>query len=194
MASDLQTTVTRLLREASGGRRDAVAELMPLLYDELRVLAGSAFRDERHEHTLQPTALVHEAFLRLAGTEEIRAQNRLQFLALASTAMRNILVDHARGRSRQKRGGDDRRRVSLTVALDQATSGRPLDVLALHEALDSLAALDERKARLVELRFFGGLTNDQAAEVLGVARSTAAEDWRMARAWLGRAMGGTDDV
>lgn len=189
MANELQTTVTRLLNEASGGRREALSELLPLVYEELRRLAEAYFRNERDAHTLQPTALVHEAFVKLAGGGEVRATSRGQFLALAAKAMRNILVDHARARDREKRGGGWAR-VTLTVADAKAGADRELDVLALHEALERLSALDERKGRLVELRFFGGLGEREAAEVLGVARSTAAEEWRMARAWLGRELRG----
>ena len=189
MATELQTTVTRLLGEATGGRQEALAELLPLVYAELRALAESYFRSERSTHTLQPTALVHEAFVKLAGGGEIRATSRGQFLALAAKAMRNVLVDHARARDREKRGGGWSR-VSLTIADAKSGRDREIDVLALNDALDRLAALDERKARLVELRFFGGLGEREAAEALGIARSTAAEEWRMARAWLGRELRG----
>ena len=190
MKTDQQTTVTRLLNEASGGRSEALSELMPLVYDEMRALAEGYFRRERDAHTLQPTALVHEAFVKLAGGGEIRATSRGQFLALAAKAMRNILVDHARGRDREKRGGGWSR-VTLTVADASAGRAKEIDVLALNEALERLTALDERKGRLVELRFFGGLTEEQASEVMGMARSTASEEWRMARAWLGRELRGS---
>jgi RNA polymerase sigma factor (TIGR02999 family) len=183
--TDRRSTVTRLLGEATEGRAGALSELMPVVYEELRALAESCFRAERGAHTLQPTALVHEAFVRLAGGGEIRAESRGQFFALASKAMRNVLVDHARARDRQKRGGGWDR-VSLTLASDGGTTEREIDVLALNEALEKLGALDERKARLVELRFFGGLGEREAAETMGIARSTASDEWRMARAWLGR--------
>lgn len=190
MKTDQQTTVTRLLQEASGGRSEALSELLPLVYGEMRALAEGYFRRERDAHTLQPTALVHEAFLKLAGGGEIRAASRAQFLALAASSMRNILVDHARGRDREKRGGGWRR-VTLTVADADAKREREIDVLSLNEALERLTALDERKGRLVELRFFGGLSEKEVCEVMGMARSTASEEWRMARAWLGCELRGT---
>lgn len=152
------------------------------MYDELRSLASGFFRDQKPGDTLQPTALVHEAYLKLVD-QSIEWRSRNQFFVVAAKAMRGILVDHARGKGRVKRGGD-RRRVPLDgndatpVAVDEPT------MLAIDEAMTRLAELDQRKAKLVELRFFGGLTADEAADALGIARSTAAEEWRMARAWL----------
>ncbi len=184
--------VTRLLARAASGDASAEADALARVYDELRSLAASHLRHERTGHTLQPTALVHEAWLRLAAPGEDGWNDRRHFLGCAARVMRQVLVDHARGRGRIKRGGD---RVKLT--LDPTVTppdgrdrdrDRPdrLDLLALDEAMTELAALDERKARLVELRFFAGLPADEAAEVLGIARSTASEEWRLARAWLGR--------
>lgn len=152
----------------------------------MRGLAAAWFRDQKPGHTLQPTALVHEAYVKLVDRPPGDGQSwsgRAQFFALAASAMRSILVDHARSRNRLKRGGGQQR-VPLEQAdqtpatLDEAT------VLAINEAMTRLEALDPRKAKLVELRFFGGMSADEAAEILGIARSTAAEDWRMARAWL----------
>ncbi len=190
----LQHTVTQLLNRAAASPADsgvsdgsAATELLPIVYEELRSLASCFFRNQAAENTLQPTALVHEAYLKLVD-QSIDWQSRRQFFAVAATAMRSILVDHARRKRAAKRGGPSggaaaKSRVPLeqvdgTAALDDAT------ILAIDEAMTRLADLDERKARLVELRFFAGLTSEEAAETLGIARSTAAEEWRIARAWL----------
>jgi RNA polymerase sigma factor (TIGR02999 family) len=200
-----QKEATSLLNRASDGEIAAAADLLPLVYDELRALAQSFFHNERDSHTLQPTALVHEAYMRLVDQSSIEWRSRNQFFVIAAKAMRNILVDHARGKRRIKRGGpgvagestDSPQRCWQEVTLDTVlhsinhnSADEPLDMLALHEALDQLARLDERKARLVELRFFAGLNENDAAEVLSMARSTASEEWRMARAWLHRALKG----
>ena len=184
-----QHDITQLLGRVAVGDRSAADELLPLVYSELRTLAESHFRRARPGHTLQPTALVHEAFVRLTDRTDIDFASRREFLFMASRAMRNILVDHARAKSRAKRGGD-RARVTLGPGGPadpvSRTGAETLDLLALHEALEELATLDERKGRLVELRFFGGLSLEQSAEALDIARSTASEDWRLARAWLRR--------
>ncbi len=180
-------TVTRLLNQAAAGESAASEELFPLVYDQLRALASRYFRDQAAGHTLQPTALVHEAYMKLVGPTDIHWQSRGQFLVLASKAMRSILVDHARGKNRAKRGGGWQR-----VSIDVAEAFRPaggvgvLDMLALDEALNKLAELDARQEQLVELRFFGGLKAEQAAEVLGISTTTATDQWRVARAWLQR--------
>jgi RNA polymerase sigma-70 factor, ECF subfamily len=185
---DQQERVTQLLNRAAAGAGSAAEELLPIVYNELRSLALGFFRDQKPGNTLQPTALVHEAYLKLVD-QSIAWSNRNHFFVVAAKAMRSILVDHARSRNRLKRGGGFER-VSLNeadqtpVALDEAT------VLAIDEAMSRLAELDARKAKLVELRFFGGLTADEAADALNIARSTAAEDWRMARAWLYRELEG----
>lgn len=180
-----QQHATRLLNLAAGGEIAAAADLLPLVYDELHALAEAYFRQERDDHTLQPTALVHEAYLRLVDQSSIEWKSRNQFFVVAAKAMRNILIDHARSRGRLKRGGDWQERTLAAVEQSLADAADdPVDMLALDEALRRLADLDERKARLVELRFFAGLSEADAAELLGVARSTAAEDWRLARAWL----------
>ncbi len=168
--------------QSGGGGESAAAELLAIVYDQLRSLAAEFFQDQKAGHTLQPTALVHEAYLRLVD-QSIEWQNRNQFFVVAAKAMRSILVDHARTRGRLKRGGDFKRiplneADATPVAVDEST------VLDIDEAMTRLAQLDERKARLVELRFFGGLTSEEAADALGISRSTAAEEWRMARAWL----------
>jgi RNA polymerase sigma-70 factor, ECF subfamily len=180
-----QQTVTQLLHRvaASPGGGSAAAELLPIVYEELRALASGIFRDQAPGNTLQPTALVHEAYLKLVD-QSIDWQSRRQFYAVAASAMRGILVDHARRKVAAKRGGPGAKRVPLSTvdqprpALDEPT------ILAIDDAMSRLAELDERKAKLVELRFFAGLTSEEAAEALGIARSTAAEEWRVARAWL----------
>jgi RNA polymerase sigma factor (TIGR02999 family) len=176
--------VTRLLQKWSEGDETALEELIPLVYDELRQLARQRLRHERPDHTLQPTALVHEAYLKLVDQRRTRWQNRAQFFAVASQLIRRILVDHARARAASKRGGGVRP-LTLDAALVPALE-RELDVVGLDAALSQLAALDPRQARLVELRFFGGLDVDETAEVLGVSAPTVKREWRTAKAWLYR--------
>jgi RNA polymerase sigma-70 factor, ECF subfamily len=186
-----QREATRLLNRASDGEIAAAADLLPMVYDELRALAEHFFRNERDSHTLQPTALVHEAYMRLVDQKSIEWKSRNQFFAVAAKAMRNILVDHARAKGRLKRGGEWQQVTMNAVEATMSFGGvedEELDMERLNAALEELAALDERKARLVELRFFAGLSEKDAAEVLDIARSTASEHWRMARAWLHRAM------
>lgn len=178
--------VTDLLQAWSEGDREAVERLMPLLYAELRRQAARQLRRERGDHSLQPTALVHEAYLRLVDQRRARWKNRTQFFAVAAQMMRRVLVDHARSRQRLKRARGWQR-----VALDEAgeVAAGPLhdvDLLELDEALREFQALDPGRCRLVELRFFGGLSADEAAEVLGVSPSTVDRDWRTAKAWLYR--------
>jgi RNA polymerase sigma factor (TIGR02999 family) len=159
---------------------------LPLVYNELRALAESLLQQERPEHTLQATALVHEAYVRLIKQEEVQWQNRAHFFAIAAQAIRRILVDHARGHARQIRGGDrERVRLDEDVAVSPE---RDLDLVALDEALSTLAQLHPRQAQIVELRFFGGLTLRDVAEVLAVSPRTVDGDWSMARAWLRRAL------
>lgn len=192
-----QQEATRLLKRASDGEIAAAADLLPLVYDQLHALAESYFRHERLSHTLQPTALVHEAYLRLIDQTSIEWRSRNQFFVVAAKAMRNILVDHARTRNRAKRGGQyDSQGAWQEVtmhALEQTLADHDraadrLDMLHLDEVLANLARFDERKAALVELRFFAGLSSDDAATILGISRTTASEEWRMARAWLHRAL------
>lgn len=165
----------------SGGGSDG--ELFDALYGELRALAAVHLRRERPDHTLQPTALVHEAWIKLAAGETDGAGGRRRFLALASQAMRRILVDHARGRGRDKRGAG-RGRAALDPDALPADVDAGLDLVALDAALDELARVSERQARVVELRFFGGLPEAEVAEVLGVSDRTVQREWRVARAWL----------
>ena len=189
--------ITRTFLRWRQGDADALNALLPLVYDEMRRLAGSYLRNEGAGHTLQPTALAHEAYIRLLDQRQVSWQNRAHFMGLAAQAMRRILVDHARRRDAQKRGGGAMR-VTLEVA-DAAgealSTGPPLDVPAeeLDQALDRLAALDERQARVVELRFFTGLSIEEAAEALEVSPATVKRDWTLARAWLHRELKGRID-
>jgi len=180
--------VTQLLENWRQGNSEALEELLPLVYRELRKLAASYLRRERQGHTLQPTALVHEAYLRLSGDEELEIKDRAHFFAIAARAMRRILVDHARRHHAAKRvGADDK------VPLDDAPAlavEPDVDLLALNEALDRLAEVSQRQARLVELRYFGGLTNAEAAQVLEVSEATVERDWKVARLSLRRYLGG----
>jgi RNA polymerase sigma-70 factor (ECF subfamily) len=176
--------VTNLLIAWSGGEPRAEERLLPLVYAELHELAASYMRRERAEHTLQPTALVHEAYMRLVDQERVQWQNRAHFFAIAAQMMRRILVDHARRRQAARRGDNP-----LTVPLNEidglGVEVSP-DILAVDEALVALTALDTEKGRIVELRFFGGLSNAEIAEVLGVSLATIVRHWRVARAWLYR--------
>jgi RNA polymerase sigma factor (TIGR02999 family) len=173
---------TRLLIELGRGDRSAADRLLQLVYDELRDLASAFFRRERANHTLQPTALVHEAYLRLVTPGVQNWESRAHFMAVAAKAMRNALVDHARAKKAAIRGGNT---PTLLLEPDLIPADGPgFDTLALEEALDRLAALDQRKAKVVESRFFGGMTMEETALVLGVSISTVEADWRMARAWL----------
>jgi RNA polymerase sigma factor (TIGR02999 family) len=177
-----QAQLTELLQQVNAGRDDALEQLMPVVYGELRRQAARYLRRERQNHTLQPTALVNEAFLKLIDQHNVRWQNRAHFFGIAAQAMRRIMVDHARTRQRVKRGG-----VQHAVTLDEAMiAGEPrsIDVLALDEALTRLAALDERQARIVELRYFAELSVEETAEVTGLSQATVKRDWAMARAWL----------
>ena len=180
--------ITQLLVRWREGDQRALDELMPLVYDELRRLAAHYMRGERPGHTLQTSALVNEAYLRLAGQEEIQWQSRAHFFAIAAQAMRRILVDHARRRGGQKRGGG-----APKVALDEAliiSADRAAEVVALDEALTRLAEVDPRKSRVVELRFFGGLSVEDTAEVLSVSPGTVMREWTFIKAWLKREITG----
>lgn len=173
--------LTQILLDWRGGNEEALAQLMPLVYDELRRLAAHYMRRERREHTLQPTALVNEAYLRLVNVK-ISWQDRAHFFAVAARLMRRMLVDHARANQRDKRGSEASR-VTLSEAND-VSSQPTLDLLALDEAMTRLAAFDQRKSEIVELHFFGGLGNDEVAEALGISRATVQRDLRLAKAWL----------
>jgi RNA polymerase sigma-70 factor (ECF subfamily) len=178
--------MTQLLVAWSNGDAAALDELAPLVYDELRRLARRHMSREREGHTLQTTALVNEAYLRLIDQHDVRWQNRAHFFAIAARMMRRILIDHARSRHYEKRGGGAPR-----VSLDDAaelSGGRAAELVSLDEALKALAEIDERKARVVELRYFGGLTAEEIAEVVGCSPDTVTREWRRAKAWLRREM------
>ena len=178
--------VTMLLASAREGDESAAERLLPIVYDELSDIARGVFARQQPGHTLQPTALVHEAWFKLAGNLD-GAKDRTHFLVIAAKAMRQVLTDHARGRGRQKRGGDVQR-VTLN-AFSEPAHGGDFDLVALDDSLRRLAELDERQARVVELRLFGSLTVPEVAAALGVAKSTVDEDWAMAKAWLRRELG-----
>jgi RNA polymerase sigma factor (TIGR02999 family) len=179
--------VTALLGEWSRGNQTALNQLVPLVYAELRRVAARQLRKERADHTLQPTALVHEVYLRIVDQRQVDWQNRAHFFGVAARVMRRILVDHARRHGAGKRG-DGVRCVSIDEAKDMAASNE-MPILALDQALDRLESVDSDLARIVELRAFGGLTIEEAAHVLGVSPSTAKRDWRTAKSWLNRELG-----
>ena len=180
-----ETAITQLLQQWSTGDREAAEQVLPLVYDELRRIAAHHLRQERSEHTLQATAIVHEAYLRLSEEGSLRWPSRAHFYAFAAHLIRRILVDHARTRNRSKRGGDMQR---VTVAeienLGDLSSGQSPDIEALDDALTTLEEVDPRKAAVVELRFFAGLSIEETAEQLGVSAETVGREWSRAKAWL----------
>jgi RNA polymerase sigma factor (TIGR02999 family) len=174
--------VTLLLNKLASGDQQAASELIPLVYEELRRLAARHLAHERSDHTLQTTALVHEAYVKLAGQKDAKWQNRAQFFGVASQAMRRILVDYARGKQRVRRGGKQQK-----VSLDDVSlvsPGGSEEVLAVHESLSRLETIDARQARIVELRYFGGLTVEEIAEVVGISTKTVMRELNVAKAWL----------
>ncbi len=186
--------VTRLLDKACAGSRSAVDRLLPLVYEELRRLAASFLKGERPDHTLQPTALVHEAYLKLLKQESVGFRSRAQFFGVAAKVMRRILVDRARAHAAAKRGGGETRNGCpiQRVPLDDAVAlfqERAIDLVALDEAMSRLAELEDRKSRVVEMRFFGGMSYEEAAQVLGVSVSTVRREWTTARTWLRAELG-----
>jgi len=184
MATRSPQGVTQLLERWSRGDESALEELMPLVYDELHRLAGSYLRRERSGHTLQPTALVNEAYLRLTDQRKAHWRNRAQFFGVAAQLMRRILIDHARARHAAKRGGPQ---LSLPSSHADRFGEQPeVDLLALHDALNRLAELDVQQSKIVELRFFGGLTIEETAEVMHISHATVEREWKVARAWLRR--------
>ena len=180
--------ITELLRAWGDGDNNAFEALVPLVEAELRRLAGVYMARERRDHTLQATALVNEAFVRLIGAQDVRWQDRRHFLGIAARLMRRVLVDHARTRAFQKRGGRDRK-----VSLDDAmliSPAPPVDVLTLDRALEALGAVDSRKSRVIEMRYFGGMTMEETADALHVSTQTVKRDWRLAKLWLLRELEG----
>ncbi len=189
MGADLQKEVTGILHEWSDGDPNAPERLMPLVYDELRRLARGFLAKERASHTLQPTALVNEAYLRLVDQTRVNWQNRAHFYGIASSMMRRVLIDHARARASGKRGG-----AAVRLSIDDIQipiEERAAGLIALDDALKTLEQMDERKGKVVELRFFGGLTDEEIAEVLGVTTRTVLRDWKKARLWLYRELSQT---
>ena len=185
-----EQTAAQLLRSIRGDDDPAAERLLPLVYDELRQLADGYMRREQAGHTLQPTALVHEAFFKLVDSGDRTFESRAHFMGVAARAMRQVLVDHARRRKTGKRGGN-----AVRVTLDEAAVGggdADIDLIALDEALARLATKKERLARVVELRYFSGLTIQETATVLGVGHTTVEDDWSLARAWLRREFGGDE--
>lgn len=185
--------ITCLLQAWSGGNGAAVNELFPLVYDELRRQARRLLRKERPNHTLQSTALIHEAYLNLVEQNQINWQNREHFFAISANVMRRVLVNYAKARHRKKRGG-----FAENLELDEPIAGvieaRDSDLLALDEALTRLAKKDEQQARIVELRYFSGLTIEETADVLGISPATMKRDWRMTKAWLFRELSGHNGI
>ena len=177
--------VTALLREWTGGNSAAMDELLPFVYDELRRRAARYLRHERINHTLQPTALVHEAYLKLVDQETVEWKDRGHFFAVAAQAMRRILVDHAKHKNRAKRGGPGED-VQLDAEFDVSTVTGNVDLEALDEAMSRLAKLDPHQEKLVELRYFAGLSLEETADAMKISRATAAREWQLAKAWLHR--------
>ena len=183
MADHPESPITQLLIAWGDGRLEALEDLVPLVYEDLRRIAAGYMRHEAAGHALQPTALVHEAYVRLIDQRQVKWRNRAHFFGVAAVMMRRILVDQARRRRSEKRGGQWKR-VTLT-GVDAAVDGpEEIDVLALHGALERLAAFDPRQERIVELRYFGGLTIEETAEVVGASPATVVREWTIAKAWL----------
>ncbi|MEQ1606503.1 MAG: sigma-70 family RNA polymerase sigma factor [Pyrinomonadaceae bacterium] len=174
--------VTNLLIELSNGKRDVVDELLPIIYDELKRIAANYLRRERSDHTLQPTALVNEAYMKMIDITQVSWQNKAHFVGVAANQMRRILVDHARHHNAQKRGGEFHI-MTLNEEIDSSDE-QSADLIALDDALTELAKMDPVKAQIIELRYFGGLTTDETAEVLGVSPITIKRHWKMTKAWL----------
>jgi RNA polymerase sigma factor (TIGR02999 family) len=182
--------ITQWLLDWGRSDKKGLDQMLPVVYEELHRMAAHYLSREATGHTLQPTALVHEAYLRLVDQRRVDWRNRAQFLGLAASMMRRILVNHARDRAARKRGGNPER---VSLSLVESPSGRPdVELIALEDALQKLAAVDERKSRVVELKFFGGLTIDEIAEVLGISAATVEREWAFARAWLYDAIEGAE--
>ena len=184
MSSSASPNATQILAELKAGDANATERLFPLVYREFRAMAARYLRNERVDHTLEPTALVHEAYLKMIDQNRIDWQGRTHFFAVAAQAMRRVLIDHARQHRRQKRGGG-RQKIMLDESL-AISPKRAEELVALDEALDRLAGLDQRQAKVVEMRFFGGMKVEEVAKVLEVSKRTVEGDWTMAKAWLKR--------
>ena len=182
---DASGNVTALLGQLPADNQDVAGQLVPLIYDELRRIASAQMRRERAGHTLQATAVVHEAYMRLAGEQEIQWQSRAHFFAIAARAMRQVLLDYARQRHAGKRGGEGAQKVEIDVDL-LAGANRIEDIVAIDEVVTRLSELDQQQGRIVELRFFGGLSVEETAEAMGISDSTVKREWRLAKAWLHR--------
>ncbi len=181
--SENSQQITQLLKQWSDGKREVLESLMPLVYEELRRQASRYLKKERSNHTLQTTALINEAYLKLIDQREVVWQNRAHFFAIAAQAMRRILVDYARQRQREKRGGKAEN-LPLELAISIVSQEKSVDLVALDDALTRLEKFDERQARVVELRYFSGLSLDETAEILGVSNVTVRREWNLAKAWL----------
>lgn len=180
--------ITHLLHEVRSGGEEAMNELLPLVYDELRRLARSYMRRERGNHTLQPTALVHEAYMRLMGQNDIDFQNRAHFFGVSARLMREILVEYARAKNRLKRGGEHQTRIELDAAISLDIS-KEIDAVAVDDALSKLEALDERQAKIVEMKFFAGMTIEEIGEVLEISPATVKREWTTAKLLLSKMLG-----
>ena len=181
--------ITEMLRAWGEGDREALEALVPRVYDELHRQAHRYLRGERHNHTLQTSALINEAYIRLAGQKDVQWQNRTHFFGIAASIMRRILVDYARSQQRVKRGGNDQDLpldVALSVVAEMTNEQTKIDLILLNNALDKLSEIDERQARIVELRYFSGLTLEETDQVLDVSEMTVKRDWNVAKAWLRR--------
>ena len=185
MSANRTEEISLILKSWNDGNRQSADELMAAVYEELHRIAAQYLRRERSDHTLQPTALVHEAYLKIVDISDIAWQDRAHFFAVASNVMRRILVDYARTKQREKRGGGDAK-LPLGEAISVAVDEKAVDLIALDEALTKFAAIDFQQARVVELRYFSGLSLEETAEVLHISRATVARDWNVARAWLHR--------
>jgi RNA polymerase sigma factor (TIGR02999 family) len=183
MSQTSSQNLTQMLVQLSEGNSQMVEDILPLIYNELRKLAGNYLRRERSDHTLQPTALVHEAYIKLIDQTQVKWQNRAHFFGIAANIMRRILVDYARQHKAEKRGGAAEK-LPLEEEILIVSEGKSAELLALDEALENLAKMDPQKSKIVELRYFGGLSVEETAEVLGVSEITVKRHWRMAKAWL----------
>jgi RNA polymerase sigma-70 factor, ECF subfamily len=193
MMLDSAGSVTALLGQLRAGNSDVAGQVVPLIYDELRRIACAQMRRERAGHTLQPTAVVHEAYVRLAGPQDIQWQNRTHFFFIAARVMREVLLDYARQRRAEKRGGEGARKVELDAEI-LVGPNRIEDIVVMDEVLNRLSELDQLQGHIVELRFFAGLSIGETAEMMGISESTAKREWRLAKAWLHRELASAESA